>query len=132
MTTLPPRPGTLPRLDYAIPCKRFDNDDISPSIEEILEATQLMKPGRFEFTLAVRLFASVGEHHLTVTPITPKGKAETGEKASTSFTVEDSSWGERIAIPVSFPCETVGWWALSLVLDSVPLGESHLWIQFSE
>ena len=132
MTTLPPRPGELPRLEYAIPCKRFDNDEVSPSVEDILEATQLLKPGRFEFTLAVKLFAEAGDHRLTVTSISPKGKPESTDRAHVDFTIEEASWGERVAVPISFPCETVGWWLLELKLDDQPLGGTQLWVQFAE
>ena len=128
---MPQRPGRVPRLEFAIPCRLFDNIEVSPTIESILEAAELVKPGRFEFDLAVKLFAAEGPHEMVVTPVDPKGEPEANDRSTVSFTVENPAWGERLSVPVSFPCETVGWWAIQVVLDGEPLGETHLWVQFT-
>lgn len=132
MSDLPPRPGDLPRLEFAIPCKRFDNDAVSPSIEDILEAAQLVRPGRFEFTLAVKLFAPAGQHRLAVTAISPKEGPQSQDRSFVDFTVEEPAWGEHIAVPMSFPVENIGWWLLEVKLDDEHLGETYLWVQFAE
>jgi len=131
MSALPPRPGPLPRLEFAIPCRRFDNRDVSPAIEGVLEAAELRKPGRFRFELAVRLFAPAGRHQLAVTVINPRGEPEARDRATVEFTVQDPSHGERFAVPIDFPCEYVGWWTLEVALDGGKLGETHLWVQFA-
>ena len=131
MSPLPPRPGRLPRLEFAVPCRRFDNQEVSPTIEGVLEAAELRKPGRFTFQLAVKLLAPAGKHQLVVTPVSPKGEVEAEDRATIDFTVEDPSWGERFAVPINFPCETVGWWAFQVAVDGHSLGETHLWIQFT-
>ena len=128
---MPERPGSIPRLEFAIPCRHFDNQDVSPTIEGVMEAAELLKPGRFEFQLAVKLFATPGEHQLAVTPISPKREPEAEDRSTVDFTVEDSAWGERLSVPISFPCETIGWWVLQLDLDGQRLGETHLWLQFT-
>ena len=120
----------MPRLEYAIPCRRFDNQDVDAAIEGIIEATELRKPGRLQFQLAVKLFAAPGPHRLSVNPINPKGKPEDKGESVVEFTVENPAWGERLAVPVNFPCEYVGWWVLELALDGEKLGETHLWVQF--
>ena len=120
----------MPRLEFAIPCKRFDNLEITPTVEDILEAAELIKPGRFQFDFAVKLFAAEGQHELLVTAIDPKGKPQAADQSSLTFTVDDPGWGERLRVPVSFPCETVGWWGLEVRLDGEPLGATHLWVQF--
>ena len=120
----------MPRLEFAIPCRRFDNEEVSPSIEGILEATELRKPGRLEFQLAVKLFATPGAHTLVVNAVNPRGKVEDKGDSTLAFTVENPMWGERLMVPVSFPCEYVGWWVLDLVLDGQKLGDTHLWVQF--
>lgn len=128
---LPPRPGRLPRLEFAIPCRRFDNEEVSPSIEGVLEAAELRKPGRFTFQLAVKLFAAAGKHQLVVTPVGPKGEPETKDRATIDFTVEDPTWGERFVVPMNFPCDLLGWWSFQIALDGEPLGETQLWLQFA-
>lgn len=128
---MPPRPGRLPRLEYAIPCRRFDNQDVDAAIDGMLEAAELRKPGIFRFQLAVKLLAETGPHRLTVTAMNPKGLPEDKGQTALEFTVEDAARGERLSLPVSFPCEYVGWWALELALDGQKLGETQLWVQFT-
>lgn len=64
-------------------------------------------------------------------PITPRGTPEDKGESVKEFLVEDAAWGERLAVPMDFPCEYVGWWVLRLELDGEKLGETHLWIQFT-
>jgi hypothetical protein len=96
----------------------------------VLEAAELRKPGRLQFQLAVKLFAGGGRHTLEVAAVNPKGLPEPGGSVAHSFDVSNPAWGERFAVPISFPCEYVGWWTLRLTLDGAPLGETHLWVQF--
>lgn len=118
-------------MEFAIPCRQFDNLEVEPTIEGVLEAAELRKPGRLEFKLAVKLFASQGLHRIVVQPVNPKGKPEDKGDSAVEFTVENPNFGERLAIPISFPCEYVGWWVLRLILDDQALGETHLWVQFT-
>ena len=117
-------------MEFAIPCRRFDNQEVDAGIEGLLEAAELRRPGRLEFQLAVKLFASPGAHRLSVNPINPKGTTEDKGESVMDFTVDNPAWGERLAVPISFPCEYVGWWVLNVALDGQKLGETHLWVQF--
>ena len=81
--------------------------------------------------MAVKLFAPTGPHQLAVTVVNPKGFPEARDRSLVDFTVEDPALGERLAVPIDFPCEYVGWWTLQVALDGLRLGETHLWVQFT-